>query len=245
MAAAIPLVASAIGSYISSRQAGKSAEKTERIAGTPTPEEQASFKGGMGAAGQLSGMGRLLYGQGATNVGQASDYWQRLMGRGGKEAALAAVGPQMGNISQIYGGVSRGLEGRNVRGGVKDLALAEAEREKAGQMSRLIHGVQPRAAGELANIGTTLTGQGIGATGGAGGIFADLLGKGLRGRGLGFEGRLAGEGARGRAGADIGKLLFTALAGMGGGGKSGGRAAGGAGLTQLGSGTYQGLPVGT
>lgn len=245
MAAAIPLVASAIGSYISSRQAGKSAEKTERIAGTPTPEERAAGAGASQQAGRLSGMGDVLYGEGATNLGSTSAYYQKLMGRGGKEAALAAVGPQMENVAQIYSGVSRGLEGRNVRGGVKELELARAERDKAGSMSRLIHGVQPAAAQALTGIGQFQTAQGTGATAEAGSLFERLLGKGLQGRGLGFEGRLAGEGARGRAGADIGKLLFTALAGMGGRGKSGGGAAGGAGLTQLGSGGYQGLPVGS
>ena len=240
MAAVVPIAISAYSAW----RASKNAKRTEQIASTPTAEEQAAGAGASKAAGALGGMGNILYGQGTSNLGSTSAYYQRLLGRGGKEAALAAVGPQMENISQIYSGVSRGLEGRNVRGGVKELGLARAERDKAGQMSRLIHGVQPMAAQALTGIGQFQTAQGTGATAQAGGLFERLLGRGLQGRGLGFSGRLAGEQARGKAGADIGNLLFAALSSYGGGGKSGGRAAGGAGLTQLGSGRYQGLPVG-
>jgi hypothetical protein len=246
MAAVMP-IAMAIGSAISARRGSRSAGETERIASTPTAEERAAGAGASRAAGDLSGMGQTLYGQGQGALGQTSGYYQKLLGRGGKEAALAAVGPQMENISQLYGGVSRGLEGRNVRGGVRDLGIARAERDKAGQMSRLIHGVQPGAAAALTGIGKFQTATGVGATGRAGGIFSDLLGKGLQGRGLSLQGRLAGEQARGKTGGDIGALLFSLLSGMsgGGGGKSGGGAgAAGAGLPQLGGGKYQGLPVG-
>ena len=242
MTAAIMPIATGAASLIGGLRGKKNAAKTERIASTPTPQERTAEAGASQAAGKLGGAGDVLYGQGVGDLSSAGGYYQKLLGRGGKEAALSAVGPQMENISQIYGGVSRGLEGRNVTGGVKDLALARADRDKAGSMSRLIHGVQPGAAAALGNLGKFETGTGVGATGQAGGIFANLLGKGLQGRGLGFQGRLAGEEARGKAGTDIGSLLFAALAGAGG--KSGGKAAGGAGLPSLGGAKYGGLPVG-
>lgn len=238
----------AIGSAIASKKASsaakKSAARTEEIARTPTPEEQAARAGASQAAGKLGGVGETLYSRGMGDLGSASGYYQKLLGRGGKEAALAAVGPQMGNISQLYSGVSRGLEGRHVRGGVKDLALARAERDKAGSMSRLIHGVQPGAAEALTGIGQFQTATGVGATGQAGGIYSNLVGSAVQGRGLGLQGRGMAEQARGKTGADIGNLLFSVLASQGGGGKSGGGAAGGAGLAKLGGGKYAGLPLG-
>ncbi len=221
MAVAAPIIMAAVSAY-SANRARKQSQKIADVGQTPTPQELAATEGGMGAAGELGDLGKLLSGQGIANVGQASDYYQKLLGRGGKEAALAAVGPQMGNISQIYSGVSRGLEGRNVRGGVKDLALARSERDKAGSMSRLIHGVQPAAAGALANIGTTLTGQGAGAMQGAGGIFSRLAGIGLGGRQTGLQGQVAGSQMGTQWGEGIGGIIMQLLQGIGTGGGGGG-----------------------
>lgn len=208
----------------------KSAKKTEKIASTQTAEERAAEAGATGIAGKLGGIGDILYGQGAGTLGRATSYYETLLGRGGRGAMESAVAPAAESISDLYGGVSRSLEGSNVRGGVRDLALAEAEREKRGRISRLTAGVQPGAAAALGDIGRFQTASGIGATGGAGGIFSDLLGKGLQSRGLGLTGRLAAEDARGKTGTDIGSLLFGLLAsgaGKGDGGKK-----------------YQGLPLG-
>lgn len=250
MAAAVP-IAMMIGSAIASKKAAsaakKSAAKTEQIAGTPTPEEQAARGGASQAAGKLGGVGETLYGQGQGSLGRASSYYETLLGRGGRGAMESAVAPAAESISDLYGGVSRSLEGSNVRGGVRDMALAEAEREKRGKISRLTAGVQPGAAAALGDIGRFQTATGVGATGQAGGIYSSLVGSGVAGRGLGLQGRLAGEQARGKTGADIGNLLFSVLAGMGGGGggKSGGGAgAAGAGLAKLGGAKYGGLPVG-
>ena len=214
-AAAVPvaMLAGSIGSSLIGNKASKDIAAQGR---EQTPEEKRAFEGGMGTAGQLGGMGSMLYGQGATNVSQAGDYYQKLLGRGGKEAAMAAVAPQAENISQIYRGVSRGLEGRNVRGGVRDLALARAGRDKAGAISRLISGVQPAAAGALSQIGTTLTSQGIGAKGAAGGIYSQLMDTATQGRGIGLQGALAGHQIGQGYGQDIGSLLFRLLSQYGG-----------------------------
>lgn len=243
MAAAAVPVAMMIGSAISAKKGASSAAKTEQIASTPTAEERAASTGASSAAGQLGGAGATLYGQGSGALGQTSSYYETLLGKGGRGAMESATAPAAESISDLYGGMSKSLEGSNVRGGVRDLALAEAEREKRGKISRLTAGVQPAAASALTDIGKFQTSSGLGATGQSGGIYADLLGKGLAGRGLGFQGRLAGEEARGKTGADIGNMLFSLLASSGGG-KSGGKAAGGAGLPSLGSGGYQGLPLG-
>jgi hypothetical protein len=225
-AAAIP-IAMGVSSWIGSR---KSTGKTEKIASTPTAEEQAAGAGASGAAGKLGGIGETLYGQGQGTLGRATSYYETLLGRGGRGAMESAVAPAAESISDLYGGMSKSLEGSNVRGGVRDLALAEAEREKRGKISRLTAGVQPGAAAALGNIGRFQTGAGIGATGQSGGIYADLLGKGLQGRGLGLTGRLEAEKSRRQTGQDIGNMLFSLLSS--GAGKSGG------------GGGYKGLPLG-
>lgn len=218
-AAAIP-IAMGVGSMVSARSGSKSAAKTERIASTPTALERSSAAGAGGAAGKLGGIGDILYGQGKGSLGRATSYYETLLGRGGRGAMESAVAPAAESISDLYGGVSKSLEGSNVRGGVRDMALAEAEREKRGKISRLTAGVQPGAASALGDIGKFQTGTGVGATGASAGIYSDLLGKGLQSRGLGLTGRLEGEKARGQTGSDIGNMLFTLLAS--GAGKSGG-----------------------
>ncbi len=247
MAAAVP-IAMMIGSAIASKKAasaaGKSARKTESIGRTPTPEEQEARAGTTRQAGKLGGIGETLYGQGAGSLGRASSYYEALLGRGGRGAMESAVAPAAESISDLYGGVSRSLEGSNVRGGVRDMALAEAEREKRGRISRLTAGVQPGAASALTGIGKFQQATGAGATAKAGGLYSSLVGSAVQGRSLGLQGRLAGEKHRGETGQDIGNLLFSVLSSQGGGGKSGGRAAGGAGLPSLGGAKYGGLPIG-
>jgi len=228
MAAAVP-VAMMIGSAISSHKTAKGLQKQ---ATTLSPQETAAQTGAMGTAGTLGGVGRSLYGQGTSTLQQPTSYYQTLLGKGGRGAMESAVAPQAESISDLYKGVSRGLEGSNVRGGVKDLALAEAEREKTGRISRLTAGVQPAAASALTDIGRFQTGTGIGATSEAGGLYSNLLGQGRSNRALGLQAGLAANEQSSSAGQNIGQLLFTLLSSSGG--KSGGSRSIG----------YRGLPVG-
>ncbi len=233
MAAAALPIAMGVGSLASGLFGKKSAKKTEQIASTPTAGEQAASAGGFKTAGRLGGMGDALYSQGTGSLGRATSYYETLLGRGGRGAMESAVAPAAESITDLYGGVSRNLEGSNVRGGVRDMALAEADREKTGKIARLTAGMQPMAASALGDIGKFQSATGVGATGQAGGLYDALLGKGLSSRSLGLTGRLHAEDARGQTGGDIGQMLFTLLAsGAGKGGSGGGKG-------------YQSAPLGT
>lgn len=231
MAVAIPAAiaaAGAIGSGIAAKKSASSLSKTTAL----SPEDKKAQAGGFSTAGTLGNIGASLYGRGAGTLDRPQSYYETLLGRGGRSAMEAAVAPQAENIASTYGGLAKSLEGSYVRGGVRDVALAEANREKAGQISRLTAGVQPAAAGALTDIGKYQVGTGVGATGASGGLYADLLGQGTQNRALNLQSKLAGEQIKGSTGQDIGSLLFQVLSnsgGKGGGSKSIG---------------YRGLPVG-
>ncbi len=223
MAAAALPVGMGLSSLFGGIFGKKSAKKTEQIASTPTAGEKQASAGAFGSAGKLGGMGKTLYGQGTGALGRTSSYLETMMGKGGRGAMESATAPAKESIEDLYGGVSRSLQGANVRGGTRDLAIAEADREKYGKIARLTAGVQPAAAAALTDIGKFQTSSGVGATAGAGGIYSDLLGKELKSRELGLAGRLHAEEARGKTGGDIGSMLFQLLAS--GAGKGGGKSA--------------------
>lgn len=220
--AAIP-VGMGLGSLFGGLFGKKSAKKTEQIASTPTAEERSAEAGASGAAGKLGGMGSTLYSQGAGSLGTYESYLRTMMGKGGRGAMESATAPAKESIEDLYGGAGRSLEGSYIRGGTRDLAKAEIDREKYGKIARLTAGVQPQAAAALGDVGKFQTATGVGATGQAGGLYDRLLGKGLQSRGLGLSGRLQAEQARGKTGGDIGSMLFSLLAS--GAGKGGGKKA--------------------
>ena len=220
VAAAIPAIIGAgatVGSSLIGRKTAKDLQQTAR---TPTTQERAAFGGATGTAQELSGMGNLLYGRGTMGMDRPRTYYETLMGRGGRAAMQSAVAPTAESIAQSYKGLTRGLEGGYVRGGVRDLALAEAEREKTGAISRLTAGVQPAAAAALESIARYETSAGLGVKGQAGSIYSSLAGPSVAGRQLGFQGALAGERSATQTGENIGALLFSILqAGQGKGGQ--------------------------
>lgn len=220
MAAAAVPVAMMAGSAISSYLGRKTAKDIAKQGRELTPEERQAFQGGMGTAGSLGEMGQLLYGRGRQDLGAASNYYQTLLGRGGRSAMQAMVAPAAENISDVYGGAERGIESGYTRGGSRDLALEETRRQKAGQIARLTQGVQPQAAGMLGSLGLAQTGQGVGAQQGAGGLYSSLLGTMTGGRAIGLQGAIAGDRTGTAAGQNIGSLLFALM--QSGQGKKGG-----------------------
>lgn len=216
----IPTIASTIGGIFGGKKATSSAMKR-------SPEEAVSLQGGQAAAGSLAGMGTGLYGtgtglieQGQTTLAQPTNYYQKLLG-GNRALASQAVAAPRAAISDVYRGAERNLEQSGVRGAQRDVAKGEMARQRAGQISSLITGIQPGAAGALTSIGETQTSQGAGiagtgvsATGQAGNIYSNLLGQGAANR---VYARGEGE----KFGKSFGGLIFDMLSGVTGKKKSG------------------------
>jgi hypothetical protein len=213
MGAVVPFLPT-IGSAIGGRFAGKGATAAAQ---KRSPEEALSLTGAQGAGSALAGMGRGLYGtgtgmvrQGQTTLAQPTSYYQKLLG-GNRALASQAVAAPRTQISDVYRGAERNLEQSGVRGASRDVAKGEIARQRAGQISSLITGVQPGAAGALTSIGENQTtqgagiaGQGVGATGAAGGLFSGLLGQGTANRQY-----ARGEGEK--FGSGFGGLIFDIL----------------------------------
>lgn len=208
----IPAIASTIGGIIGGKKATSSAQAR-------SPEESLALTGGQQTAGMLNrvgtqqiGAGQALTREGQTTLAQPTNYYSRLL-YGNRAAQSQAVAAPRAAISDVYRGAERGLERSGVRGAARDVATGELNRQRAGQISSLITGVQPQAAEALTGIGqyqmgagAGLTGQGIGAEGTAGGIFGNLLGQGAQNR---VYAREEGE----KFGSSFGGLLFDILSG--------------------------------
>lgn len=190
--------ASLLGGWLAGRHAQKSAMQR-------SPEEMAALQGATGSANALTQQGTTLSQTGLPALQKSLGYYQTLLGGNRAAMSLATAGPRA-SITDTYRGAARTLEQSGVRGGARDVATEELARDKAGKIAGLTAGVQPGAAGALADIGSNLTGQGTTALNAAGGVWQNLLGEGQKNR---VYGRQEGE----KAGTSIGSLLFDVLSG--------------------------------
>lgn len=116
---------------------------------------------------------------------QSGDYFSSLL-EGGQPARLA-VAPAAAEIGNVYGAASRDISTFLPRGGERNLALAQTDIARSGDLSRLYAGVQPQAAAALASLFGLSTQAGTGAAGtsvgfgsvgaGAGGTLLDFYAK--------------------------------------------------------------------
>lgn len=207
----IPLAASAIGGIIGGKKATSSA--MER-----SPEERAALAGASGSATSLQTGGQGLMDAGLPGAKQAMGYYSTLLNGNRAQMGLATAAPRAALTDQTRG-AERGLERSGLRGGVRDLAKANLQRQSAGEIAGLTTGVQPAAAGALGQLGTTLTGQGGQMMNASGNIYSRLLGEGAHNREY-----ARGEGEK--AGSSLGSLIFDVLNGTLGKKKGGGIGAG-------------------
>jgi len=174
-----------------------------------TPEEQAAFtQAGSTASGLGASSGRLLnFGQ--DRLQDASQFLSPLLS-GDRSAALSATSPERGQITSFFRGAGRRIREES-RGGVRDLAIAQNARDKAGALAQLIPSLRLGAAGASANLGTATAQTGIAGQQASGGLFAQLAGALQSGR-L-DEGRLQGLFAQlnRQSGIDLGRGIFEIL----------------------------------
>jgi hypothetical protein len=190
-----------------------------KFASKPGKTQQTALGGTQGAADQLSGAvpqlmqsGQALTGQGQEQLGAAGNYYGKILG-GDRAEMRSAMSPEISTALDYYKGAAS-KTARTMKGGAKDMALAELDRSKVGNLAMM--GVQARqgaAAGaervgaQFFGAGGQQTGQGIQA-----GANAGYLNNALFNQGTQVQDR-----AR-QTGASFGKLAFDLLGAYAGGG---------------------------
>lgn len=221
---AIPLIVAGIGAASSAYAAHKTAKAAKEAANQLNPQGQAAMTGVQNVAGGLTSTGRGLVtggqqtvGQGLQTAGQGSNYFSALLG-GNRALQSQAVAAPRAAITDVYRGAERNLERSGVRGAQRDVASADLGRQRAGQISSLITGVQPGAANALtstglsvAGIGQGQTGQGLTAQGQAGSLLSGLYGPSVQ---QGMFATEQGQKAGDKTGGVLGGLLFDILNGI-------------------------------
>lgn len=139
-------------------------------------ELQPFRRGATGNADELAGNSRQLFSQAMPAVQQSLDYYKNLLGAGGRKGLYAAVAPAAGTIAESYRGATQSLT-KNLRGGERDMGLAELKRQQVGDTARLVSGVQPGAAAALGSMGGSLVGEAQSGFARAGGIYGGLAGQ--------------------------------------------------------------------
>lgn len=202
MPVAAPLISTAVGA-VGSLLGRKSANK----AAQPSGAELAAEQGQTQNARNLTGTGTGLLAQGMPQLRQAGGYFSTLAG-GNRAALTQALAPDIENINAVYGGTARTLQ-RFTRGPERTVQMAEAERERAGQVASLFRNARPQANAQLANMGQE-------TIRGAGSLFDSAAGQYGNQAGRGLTNRYAGENLKRQAGEDYGNLFFNlAQTGMG------------------------------
>ena len=218
MAAAVPFALKA-GAMIGGSLLGK------KLSG-PSNEQKAATAGTQQSAAQLAGMapplmktGQEMTQAGGQTLGAAGDYYKNILSN--RQSARESLAPEMQGALEFYKG-AEGKAKRTMRGGSRDYAVAELDRQKVGQMAGMLPAARAMAAqgagnvgGQQVGAGSAASGQGINAASNAAYVNSGLFNQASQIRGQEQEG-----------GKNWGNLLYD-VAGMIPWGKKGGGGGGG------------------
>lgn len=213
-AAAVPfaLKAGAMvgGSLLGKKLSGPSGAQKSAMTGT---QQSAQQVGAM--APPLMKQGAALTGQGAGTLGAAGDYYKNILSN--RQSARESLAPEMQGALAYYKGAENKTQ-RTMRGGSRDYAQAELERQKTGQLAGMLPAARAMAAqgatgvgGAQTGAGAAASGQGVNAAGTAGYINSGLFNQASQ---LQQQQQEGGKG--------WGSLLYDAASAMPWGKKSGG-----------------------
>jgi hypothetical protein len=188
MAVGIPLAMAAYSAY------------SQHKANQQNAQEKAGMAGQLNASNQLAAQGQQAWHAGFPGAQSALSYYSTLLS--GNRAAMqqATAGPQA-QLTDMYRGAERGIAHAGVRGGVRDLGLAELGRDRANATAQLTTGQQGAAAQGLAGLSTTLMGQGSANQATSGNLAGQMQQEG-------FQQRQAVNQGNAETGAGIGQALF-------------------------------------
>lgn len=149
----------------------------------PTDAASASMDSTLG---QLRGQSGTLFNQGLPMAQNAGGYFSTLL-RGSRAAMQQATAGPAAQITDTYRGAEAGLEKAGVRGGEAATARAELQRDKASKIAGLTTGVQPMAAGALADLGGKMVSEGQSGVANAASGYGSLMANRLNSQGQAFN----------------------------------------------------------
>lgn len=179
-AAIVPALIGAGGSIGGGLLGMKSAsDVSDAVSNSPAARAQTSL------INQLRSQGSTLFNNALPGMQQTLGYYRTLLG-GDRAARMGAVAPEAQDISAAYSGANDALQRNYVTGGMRDQAVAENARARAGQIGRLLAGVRPQAAQALSSMtgGMVRGAEGMLAPAVSGG--AGLVGNATTGTGMGL-----------------------------------------------------------
>jgi hypothetical protein len=213
MAAAVPFAIKA-GAMIGGSLLGK------KLSG-PSKQQNTAMQGAQNAAGQVGQYASPLVQSGLSTIGQgrgylqgAGNYYGNILSN--RRSAREALAPEMKNVMDYYAGATSKAN-RTLRGGARDYATAELDKQRVGNLAMMLPQARATAAEGLGNLagsaiygGSNLVGTGVGAAGKAADIYSGL-----------FNNATTVRNQEGEGGKAWGGLLYD-LAGSLFGGKKGG-----------------------
>lgn len=146
-------------------------------------------------------------------------YYQKLLA-GGRSDVQSAIAPDVAGINTAYEGTQKYLEQQGVRGGARDNAIAESERERVGKIGMLPFLARKDAASNLTSIGLSGTSTAIGGMSAAAGAArgSAATSSNLSDQDF-YQQQVRGNQIR-DLGGSIGKLFSQWMLGKGGGGSN-------------------------
>lgn len=173
MAPVVPFIP-AIASSVLGAFGANSASKAASSAGNA--QKALAIQQGQ-IAGQQSGLAKTMTGlagdsfaAGGPALNKAMDYY-RTLASGSRGAIDSALAPARAGLTDTYSGAQRGIEATTGAGPQRDRAIAEMQRQKAGQMGIMPFNAQAGAVGAMADLGGSMLNRGASLYGGAGNVL--------------------------------------------------------------------------
>lgn len=172
MAAAVPFAIKAGtmlgGALLGKKTSGASKQQQQAQQGTAQSAQML-----MNAAGPLMRTGYNMMGQGQQSLGQAGSYYSNILSN--RRAASESLAPEMKTAMDYYTGAGKKVQ-RTMRGGARDYAQAELDREKVGNMAMMLPAARARAAEGATGVGGTMLDAGTALTAQGGNLYSNAAG---------------------------------------------------------------------
>lgn len=224
-AAAVPAI-SLGAQYFMNRGANK---RTDQALNTATTGLQNSASDLSGFGNKLAATGSPLLGEAQKSLTGASSAYNQVGSylspilSGSRGAVNQALAPDLAAITDTYRGAGKAIENSGMRGGTRDLANAELNRDRAGKLALLPSQARASAASGMMQVGEGRAGVGATQAGAAGNLFGQATQAkqgATSGYGTLFGGALRQQeqqkGRNSEAGGAIGSMIFDAVKSKGG-----------------------------
>lgn len=149
---AVPLIGLGISAY--------GAYKNAKAQGQAANAQNAALQGQLGGLRRAQGASQGVLDTAQPMLQQAGGYYQKLLS-GNRAVMNQATAGTNAQITSTYRGAQAGLDRSMIRGGARDTASAELNRDRAAALAGVQTGVQPGAAQAMGQLGMQGTAMGL------------------------------------------------------------------------------------